>query len=284
MIYNELCTRGTPDFPIAYYFVDKNHTRYEMSAHWHSEIELLRILDGELSVKLNTTTYHAKAGDVFFVNSQTVHSATPDNCTYECIVMHLDCFKTQTDSCRHFIESIYNQEYAVLEYEASADSDFSKALNRFFDSMKEGGEGQQFVAMGALYAFLGVIVSKRLYTAGNINGASSGNTNVPKLKKVLTFIRENYDAQISLKDMSATINMSTKYFCYFFKNMTGHTPNNYLNLYRIERAAQKLISTDESITEIAFSCGFNDLSYFIKAFKQSKGISPGKFRKQALNF
>ena len=47
----------------------------------------------------------------------------------------------------------------------------------------------------------------------------------------------------------------------------------------IEKAAAKLLSTDESVTDIAYSCGFNDLSYFIKVFKDLKGISPKQFRK-----
>ena len=56
----------------------------------------------------------------------------------------------------------------------------------------------------------------------------------------------------------------------------------YLTLYRIEKASRKLINTDSSVTSIAFSCGFNDLSYFIKTFKKVKGITPAKFRKDAL--
>ena len=61
--------------------------------------------------------------------------------------------------------------------------------------------------------------------------------------------------------------------------MTAKTPMEYLNSYRIEKAAAKLLSTDESVTDIAYSCGFNDLSYFIKVFRDFKGISPKQFRK-----
>ena len=63
------------------------------------------------------------------------------------------------------------------------------------------------------------------------------------------------------------------------KEKTGKTPVEYLNGYRIEKASQLLLNSDQSVTEIAFSCGFNDLSYFIKTFKSQKGISPAKFRK-----
>ena len=69
------------------------------------------------------------------------------------------------------------------------------------------------------------------------------------------------------------------YFCRLFKAVTDKTPMEYLNSYRIEKAAAKLLSTDESVTDIAYSCGFNDLSYFIKVFRDFKGISPKQFRK-----
>ena len=52
------------------------------------------------------------------------------------------------------------------------------------------------------------------------------------------------------------------------KEKTGKTPVEYLNGYRIEKASQLLLNSDQSVTEIAFSCGFNDLSYFIKTFKK----------------
>ena len=62
--------------------------------------------------------------------------------------------------------------------------------------------------------------------------------------------------------------------------MTGHTPVEYLNVYRISKAAKLLLNTDEPVTQIALDCGYNDLSYFIKQFGKHKGMSPGKFRKE----
>ena len=54
--------------------------------------------------------------------------------------------------------------------------------------------------------------------------------------------------------------------------MTRKSPVEYLNLYRIERASRKLLNSDMSVTDVAFACGFNDLSYFIKTFKAVKGF------------
>ena len=119
---------------------------------------------------------------------------------------------------------------------------------------------------------------EKLYKSSE--GFSESNTaGNAKLRKALLFMRKNYASPLTLEEISEVAGMSPKYFCNFFKGMTQKTPVSYLNSYRVERAARKLLATDASVTDIAYECGFNDLSYFIKVFKDFKGISPKKFRK-----
>ena len=61
--------------------------------------------------------------------------------------------------------------------------------------------------------------------------------------------------------------------------MTGKTPIEYLNYFRIEQAGEKLLLTEDSITEIALDCGFNAMRYFSKTFTRYKGVCPFAFRK-----
>ncbi len=279
MIYNELKQRGTADFPIEYHYIDKNHTRYEMSAHWHTELEIIRILQGELKIRLNNREYIAQSGDIVFVNPETVHGASPADCVYECVIFHIDFLDTSTYSCKFFVESILNREFVIKDFNRSEETDFINSVNAVFDAMKHKSSGYKFTVIGALYAMLGVIVDNHLYSNVTGDAEISDSKNIPKLKKVLSFLRDNYQQQLSLEDMSRAADMSPKYFCYFFKEKTGKTPVEYLNGYRIEKASQMLLNSDKSVTDIAFSCGFNDLSYFIKTFKAQKGISPTKFRK-----
>ena len=94
------------------------------------------------------------------------------------------------------------------------------------------------------------------------------------------FIEKNYASPITLQELSASVSMSPKYFCRFFSEMTHQTPMDYLNRQRIEQACCQLATTDDSITEIAYRNGFNDLSYFIRTFKKYKGITPGKYKRR----
>ena len=60
MAYNEIAQRGSPDFPVDYFYLDEAHSKYNMAAHWHSEIELLRVLEGEFEATLNNNSYILK--------------------------------------------------------------------------------------------------------------------------------------------------------------------------------------------------------------------------------
>lgn len=282
MIYNELKQHGTEDFPIELYHTEKNHPKYEMASHWHTHIEIIKVIDGELNVRLYNKEYKAKKDDIIFVNSETVHGASPVECIYECIVMNVEMLSIKDATCRNFIEGLLNQEYKITEFIPSAGSNINKAISNLFCAMNTPCDGYKFAVIGALYNLFAVIINENMYYSVNTSTQVPKDKNIPKLKKVLSFIRDNFDKPITLDDMADYAGMSPKYFCAFFKSMTKSTPIEYLNTYRVERASRKLLNSDTSVTDISYMCGFNDLSYFIKTFKAIKGVTPAKFRKTSV--
>lgn len=278
MNYNEVKQHGTIDFPFELYKLhEPSSPRYEMAMHWHSSIELIRVLRGALYVTLDDRKYVARAGDIFFVNSETVHGATPENCAYECVVFNLSFMKTGNPHCDDFIDELINKSAFVSE--RLEDENVNKTVNALFDAMNGERDGYKFKVLSSVFALLGEIKEKGLYSS-QIKGTTDRSAqNVMKLKRAIAYIRENYDKEITLTDMARVSGLSTKYFCAFFKQMTEKTPIEYLNMYRVERAARKLLGTDMSVTDIAYAVGFNDLSYFIKTFKEHKKCTPKAYRK-----
>jgi len=280
MNYNEVKQHGTLDFPFELYKLsDPSHPRYEMAMHWHSSLELIRVISGELHVSLDNRKYLGYAGDIFFVNSETVHGAQPINCEYECIVFNLAFMKTNNSICNSFIDELLNKSAFVTE--RVEDATVKQYINDLFEIMNAESEGYRFKVFSAVFGMLGEIINRAAYSGTLPTFGEKVEKNVHKLKRALTYIRENFDKDITLSDMANASGLSTKYFCAFFKQMTEKTPVEYLNMYRVERAARKLIGSDMSITEIAYTTGFNDLSYFIKTFKEFKKCTPRAYRKAA---
>ncbi len=101
-----------------------------------------------------------------------------------------------------------------------------------------------------------------------------------RLKNVLTYMRDRYDSAVTLSELAAVAGMNPKYFCRAFSQMTGRTPIDYLNYYRMEQAGEQLAFTARPVTEIALNCGFSDISYFSRIFSRYKGVSPSAYRRR----
>lgn len=96
-------------------------------------------------------------------------------------------------------------------------------------------------------------------------------------------IEEHYMDNLSLKDLSKKYYINSAYLGQIFKKQYGISFKDYLNNYRIERAAELLIRVDVKIYEIAEAVGFNSTDYFISKFVEVKGITPLQYRKQYVN-
>ena len=101
----------------------------------------------------------------------------------------------------------------------------------------------------------------------------------PLVQKVINQINLNLSSQLSLKNLAAMCFISPSYLSYLFKQETGQTLTDYINTQRVERAARRLYSTNDSIAVIAESVGILDVNYFTKIFKKSTGMTPTAYRK-----
>lgn len=98
------------------------------------------------------------------------------------------------------------------------------------------------------------------------------------MKKATQFIRANLSEKILLSDLAKELGFSVPYLSKRFKQMTGQTFRDYLNVQRVEEAKRLLSETDFPLIDIAIACGFADQSYFTKIFKKYTGLPPHQFR------
>jgi len=102
--------------------------------------------------------------------------------------------------------------------------------------------------------------------------------NSERLKEIYCYIQTNFQHQIKLEDIASAHNMTPITFSRLIKRRTGKTFVEFLNNVRIGHATRKLLETNISIAEIAFSCGFNNLANFNRIFKKFRGCSPTHYK------
>lgn len=101
-----------------------------------------------------------------------------------------------------------------------------------------------------------------------------------RVLKVKEYINNNYQHEIKLEDVAALANMSRTSFSRFFRQHTGRTLSDYITDIRMGYATRMLVDTEESISEICFLCGYNNMSNFNRTFRRLKGCTPGEYRSQ----
>ena len=276
--YREHRQHGTFRFPIALYSENPHTPRYIMTLHWHTEYEIVHLWEGEMILSLDGERHHCKAGDVIFIPDGVVHGGVPEGCTYDCIVFDPHMLITENRSCSQLVSDFLEHRRTIsthLTEKAPAASSIVSDLSAALGTRKTGYE---FETQAQLYRLLALIMREKLYSENQQD--QQVDDRLILLKKVLSFISTDYTRDITLHDLAGIAQMNPNYFCRLFRSMTGRTPIDYLNYYRVESACEMLATRDCTITEVAFSCGFNDLSYFTRCFRKYKDMTPGQYARR----
>ena len=96
--------------------------------------------------------------------------------------------------------------------------------------------------------------------------------------RIIQYINTNFRSDITLDDLSEHVHLNKSYLIRLFKRQTGLSPMEYLQDYRLGYAEHLLLNTNMSISEIAFSCGYNSPSFFSVQFKRKFSVTPKEYR------
>ncbi len=102
--------------------------------------------------------------------------------------------------------------------------------------------------------------------------------NSRRIEKVLEHMNRNFHKNVTLDEVAKLVNMTAPSFSRFFKQRTGISFIDSLLELRLGHSSRQLIDTTQSIAEIAYNCGFNNISNFNRLFKKKKGCTPKEFR------
>lgn len=272
------------DFPLNVFFTDVT----EFPAHWHEVVEVVYVLDGSLRVGVNSEIYTMGPKDILLITSGDVHYFVPEPKRVNRLILHFDMA---------FFESTFptakNKRFSkvILTDRENADSNtnlnagrsvhglLEEQLLAIIEENRTKNDAYRVAMQARLFDILVILarcVPMQVYSPQERNRHLN---RLGRLENVFKYVEENYHSDISLGEISSVANFSEYYFTRFFKEATGMTFGKYMNNYRVEKAAQLLKDTDDTITEVVFKSGFGSIKTFNRVFKQTKGCSPSAYKK-----
>lgn len=275
----EMLQRGTAFFPIQYYCSNTASPLYNLPVHWHNECEMIHILDGEHVFFIDGEEITLKKGSLCVIQDGILHGdgANKSTCRYESVVFDFNMIRNKNYAHDAFLEDISSHKVVLNKVIPLKNKEAVTEVENMFLAMRREPVGYELLTVARLLFIFGYIKNNNFFIEDE-KVLDRSRVRSDQLKAVFNLIKQNYGSVISLDDMAASAGMSPKYFCRVFREMTHRTPVEYLNAFRVDQACNQLRAGKESLIDVAYNCGFNDFSYFIKTFKRYKGMTPHKYR------
>ncbi|MGI6110540.1 MAG: AraC family transcriptional regulator, partial [Eubacteriaceae bacterium] len=286
----ETTRHGAYDFPIAAYRtqLSKNVLGY-VNWHWHEELQFMVVLEGSIQVSVNRSRIILNKGEGLFINGNVLHTIRPEKdpeSTYLCLDVHPSLIGGYPGSridkkylrpylndpkftaCR--LDPAYENEQEIIRLLLKIGEDYTKRTGSYELSIET-----------ALLRVWERLIRNQPGAAAFTEPLTDSDSE--RLKALMTEIHNHYQEKICLKNLADAVHLSDSECCRFFKSQMNCTIFEYLNTFRIEKSIEDLLHTEKAVSRIAYDCGFGSTSYYIERFRKKTGITPGKYRKRAID-
>ncbi|GAB2785335.1 AraC family transcriptional regulator [Rhabdobacter roseus] len=263
----------------------RHKKRFDFPLHYHEEYELNLIVHGA-GVKRIVGDHTETISDLelvlvgnslphgWFTHQYQWREGMPEISEIT-IQFHRDLFddKLLKRNQLYFIRNLMEKSARGISF--SQDT-IERLLPRLQKLSEKSGFDSVLELMSILHD-LSVSRNTRLLANGTFTNESV-NYNSRRLEKVFAHLHDHYNKEISLEEVARVADMTEVSFSRFIKKRTGKTFVESLNEIRLGHTSRLLIDTTHSIAEVAYKCGFNNLSYFNRIFKSKNGCTPKEFR------
>ncbi len=270
---------GTKDDPFSIYHIANVKRSFQIPVHWHDEFEIIYVKSGFLTVSISGENYIGKPGDAFVVSPGNLHfmGSQTGNVDYFTFLFPLKYISFRTDDILDdkLLEPLNSGHLMISPEIEDTVKEQCEQLVEIYGAKKEESQSKITAQIKTKIILLQFIL--KLWKKGFIvENDTSGKNTVEK--EMVSYIQQNFTGKILLKEFGKQFHLSEKYISRYFKEHFHITISQYVTYLRLEHAKQLLQDTDIPVTEVAMQSGYQNVSYFIRSFKKTYGMSPLKYR------
>ena len=270
---------GTKDDPFSIYHIANAKRSFQIPIHWHDEFEIIYVKSGFLTVSISGENYIGKPGDAFVVSPVNLHfmGSQTGNVDYFTFLFPLKYISFRTDDILDdkLLEPLNSGHLIISPEIEDTVKEQCEQLVEIYGAKKEESQSKITAQIKTKIILLQFILE--LWKKGFIvENDTSGKNTVEK--EMVSYIQQNFTGKILLKEFGEQFHLSEKYISRYFKEHFHITISQYVTYLRLEHAKQLLQDTDIPVTEVAMQSGYQNVSYFIRSFKKTYGMSPLKYR------
>ena len=270
-------------FPFTKYFTIIPDFYTSFPVHWHEEIEIVLVRKGKCIFNINSDTIIVENGDILIICPSALHSFRQyEDYTYcsDTYIFNLSLINNSIDICnsKYFNPLLNNKcnPYYILKSNEKFNNKLLMLLqdiNELYSSKKPCYE---LKIKSRLLELFSILFENNII---KVNKETKENASISIIKNIIKYIEENYRENITLESLSHIFKISVYHLAHLFKDITEVSCKDFIINYRLNISAEKIRNTNDSILNIALNNGFNNISYFNRAFKKKFKLTPTEYRK-----
>ncbi len=256
----------------------------EFPWHWHPEIELTLVMEGEIVYQVNDSLYHLKAGEGLFCNTNVLHSGHGErsgDCSYLSVTFHprlLYGYRSSVVQTKYMDHILKNPSLASIHFVPEVD--WQRQVLEQMETIRlldrEHPTSEELQIQIALLQ-----IWKEIYEHVEIDGTgfAENGRDTERIRRIMEYIQEHYAEKITLEELADQIHLCRSESCRLFKRYMKESMFDYLLNYRVERSLELLRHSALDVTQIAGQTGFASPGYYSRIFKRKMGCTPLEYRK-----
>ncbi len=252
-----------------WFFTDYLQNDERIYSHWHLNTEFLFCTEGKGLVYMDSGAIPMEAGDMVVVNSKHIHSIfSHKNIKYYCLII-----------CNVFFKE-NGIDIEKLDFKEKIRDKKAEDLIKNIAVLFSGGDDDYIVPDKRKSILEYIIYMCKKYSSRKDETFFKNQKNHNAILDTIEYINGNFKKKITLDELARKAGYSKFHFARIFKETTGCTIIDHINIYRCEVAKNMLVHTNKPITQICIECGFEQSAYFSRTFKKIYGILPSEYRKR----
>lgn len=274
---------STALIPYSYYECRLPEEFMNVPMHWHNEFELNYILRGRGEFICDNRRFEAGEGDILILPPNMLHAAYPyrdSELIYHALVFNpIMLGANSNDRCSsECIRPVINGTRKLDVYiprEAGDYPGIKEAVSRIFSCAHSNQARMDLLLKSELLRLFWLLEGDEDRIYRQDNGISYSGI----VRPALEYMAENFREDITISQLAELVHLSKSHFMNCFKKAVGIGAIEHLTQLRINAACEALTATEKKIAEIAFDCGYNNLSNFNRHFLNMVGCTPNEYRR-----
>ena len=277
----EKVRHGDTFFPFQHYLADFCPPSAGLPLHWHPEMEFTKILEGTAVYSIDFQEYPVQAGDYVCVQPGLLHGARMAPSAFlhsDTFVFHLNFLgSSSADICTLKYFSPVMEGNLRFPQVIFRNDPLYPELDGLFQALSSCYQGKEDGYELEIKALLFTLVRLLLNHPRTFH-VKEKDPHSERLKLIFDYIHGHYAEEISVEDMARLCSITPSHFMHYFKEKSGTNFSRYLTWYRLSQSAL-LLRQGAEIAEAAYACGFNNLPYFYRRFREVYQMTPREFCK-----